>query len=71
MARCEDFPCCGHYDEDNKYDSWCPDDDGRFPCAGCKTLLEKGATSSLCRRCLINPDDVDYDAYVDQYEEDM
>lgn len=63
MPRCEDFPCCGHYDESDGA-SWCPDDQGRFGCAGCGTTLNKRASSSLCQRCLdriINcPEDGDY-----------
>jgi len=32
MARCEDFPCCGHYDESDKSSTWCPDPEtGKFP----------------------------------------
>ena len=31
MAKCEDFPCCGHYDE-GTYNSWCPDPEtGKYP----------------------------------------
>lgn len=45
MARCEDFPCCGHYDE-GTYNSWCPDENGRYPslnlpqCKYCNTYLD-------------------------------
>ncbi len=49
MGRCEDFPCCGHVDEDGT--CWCPDEDGRFDCATCGRKLPKGAASSLCNAC--------------------
>lgn len=28
MNRCEDFPCCGHYDRDGAF---CPNERGEFP----------------------------------------
>lgn len=51
--RCEDYPCCGHMDEDGQ--SWCPTEDGRFPCCICGDLMEKGARSSICGECQRNP----------------
>ena len=50
MARCEDFPCCGHQDPDGT--SWCPDEDGRFDCVLCYSKLPKGETSSICQGCM-------------------
>ncbi len=46
MARCEDYPCCGHEAGD------CPDKSGRMRCCDCGKLLSKNATSSLCAKCL-------------------
>jgi hypothetical protein len=48
MARCEDFPCCGHYDE-GTYNSWCPDESGKYPPLNIPT----------CRHCgmYIDPED--------------
>ena len=46
MARCEDFPCCGHAAGD------CPDEHGRFTCVGCRKRLPRNSPSSYCRRCL-------------------
>jgi transposase-like protein len=47
---CEDYPCCGHLPGD------CPtiDKDGnqRWKCAGCDTVLEVKARSSLCGHCM-------------------
>lgn len=48
MARCEDFPCCGHEAGD------CPrqtDDGPVFRCCECGADLPKRATSSICRPC--------------------
>ena len=42
MARCEDYPCCGHED------GGCPNPDGSFNCAGCGAKLPVNATSALC-----------------------
>lgn len=53
MARCEDFPACGHMDEDGT--AWCPDEDGRFRCCVCNERLEEGARSSICGKCQRNP----------------
>lgn len=50
MARCEDWPCCGHEAGD------CPriDADGNeiWKCASCSKELPKHYHSSLCDRCL-------------------
>lgn len=46
MARCEDYPCCGHEAGD------CPDSDGRMRCVECGKRLRKNAHSSICLRCL-------------------
>lgn len=49
MARCEDFPCCGHEPGD------CPEIDksGRevWRCVECGGRLPRSATSSICRKC--------------------
>lgn len=49
MARCEDFPCCGHEAGD------CPriDKDGRevWRCVECGRDLPRGARSSICGPC--------------------
>jgi hypothetical protein len=46
MARCEDYPCCGHEAGD------CPDSQGRFTCVECGKRLSRKATSSICPKCL-------------------
>jgi len=46
MSRCEDWPACGHNDGGG-----CPDEDGRFVCCRCDTLMEKGWGSALCIHC--------------------
>jgi len=46
MARCEDYPCCGHEAGD------CPDSSGRMTCVECGKRLAKNATSSICAKCL-------------------
>lgn len=61
MARCEDFPCCGHEI------GCCPDFDeaGRqlnMVCT-CGAKLPINNRSSLCERCLIDPDDPDSEEY--------
>ena len=45
MARCEDFPCCGHEP------GACPDENGAFPCASCGATLPKGNRSAVCDGC--------------------
>jgi len=59
MPRCEDFPCCGHIEPDGS--NYCPDEDGRFPCALCNSLLPKGVTSSICKQCIQSRQDMDPD----------
>lgn len=50
MARCEDYPCCGHTAGDP-----CPavDAKGRIVavCCECGGRLPKAARSSICGRC--------------------
>jgi len=50
MARCEDFPCCGHEAGD------CPriDRQGRerWRCVECGKTLPRAATSSICASCM-------------------
>ncbi len=63
MARCEDFPCCGHEDGD------CPsrDENGneRWTCVACGKLLPLRATSSICSKCqqamFLNEDRFEYE----------
>ena len=45
MARCEDYPCCGHEPGD------CPDSRGRMKCVECGKRLPVSATSSICAKC--------------------
>lgn len=57
MARCEDFPCCGHEP------GCCPDFDasGRqlnMKCV-CGAVLPVNSRSSCCEGCLQDPDDPD------------
>lgn len=71
MARCEDFPCCGHEA------GCCPryDASGRqldMVCT-CGARLPVTSRSSICRACLMagDPEDGDYDDHDhDQYERD-
>ena len=58
MARCEDFPCCGHES------GCCPDFDGagrqlNMKCV-CGATVPLGSRTSLCNSCLNGPDDDDY-----------
>jgi hypothetical protein len=46
MARCEDYPCCGHESGD------CPDSSGRMKCVECGKRLPRTATSSICAKCI-------------------
>ena len=57
MARCEDFPCCGHEA------GCCPDfdDDGRqlnMKCT-CGATVPLSSRSSICPRCLGDDDEFD------------
>jgi hypothetical protein len=47
MARCEDYPCCGHEPDG------CPNSDGSFNCAQCGKKLPKDSPSSICNKCHI------------------
>lgn len=50
MARCEDFPCCGHESGD------CPTRDSngkeRWTCVKCGKRLSLHSPSSICAKCL-------------------
>ena len=50
MARCEDYPCCGHQAGD------CPRIDSkgheRWTCVECSKELPRKAVSSICGKCL-------------------
>ena len=50
MARCEDYPCCGHTSEDP-----CPERNAKGEivprCCFCDKKLPKGARSSICAGC--------------------
>lgn len=50
MARCEDYPCCGHTPSDP-----CPEQDskGRYimRCVDCNKRLPRNARSSICAKC--------------------
>jgi hypothetical protein len=47
MARCEDYPCCGHEPDD------CPDSQGRMKCVGCGKRIPKNRPNSYCSdRCM-------------------
>lgn len=45
MAKCIDYPCCGHED------GGCPNEDGNFNCARCGARLPKKSHSAVCRKC--------------------
>ena len=51
MARCEDYPCCGHGPAPLGDGGGCPDAEGRFKCVLCSRKLPKGARSSICAPC--------------------
>ena len=50
MARCEDYPCCGHESGD------CPQPDSqgrpRWKCVECGKRLSLKASSSICTSCM-------------------
>lgn len=51
MARCEDYPCCGHGPVSSGGDGGgCPDARGRFRCVLCGALMPPGKTSAICDR---------------------
>ena len=67
MARCEDYPCCGHED------GCCPDYDKsgnqlNMKCT-CGATVPLGSRSSLCKACLRCADVLELDDD-DYYEED-
>ncbi len=64
MARCEDFPCCGHDAGD------CPDSQGRFTCVECGKRLARTATSSICLKCQRRMRDEDSADRADYYYSD-
>ena len=47
MARCEDYPCCGHTAGDP-----CPDPRRGPACVECGGPLPRNTRSSICPRCL-------------------
>lgn len=67
MARCEDFPCCGHEL------GCCPDydDDGRqlnMKCT-CGATLPVDARYSICDACMDRMDDIMDDGPWEDYDE--
>lgn len=56
MARCEDYPCCGHGPAPYGDGGGCPDAEGRFNCVECGRKLPKNARSSICTRCIASMD---------------
>jgi len=64
MARCEDYPCCGHGPEPYGDGGGCPDSRGRFECVMCGKRMPRKATSAICDKCRRrpagDPDDFDY-----------
>ena len=64
MARCEDFPCCGHTSGDP-----CPDrdrDGNVVPrCCICDSKLKKGAHSSICAGCQRTESRREDEGYID------
>ena len=51
MARCEDYPCCGHGPPPMGDSGGCPDERGRFACVECGRRMSPGASSSICQSC--------------------
>ena len=51
MARCEDYPCCGHGPAPHGDGGGCPDEDGCFDCVECGKKLHKKARSAICDKC--------------------
>lgn len=80
MAKCEDYPCCGHVGDEGP----CPDFDEEtgeqlnMKCV-CGAVLPIHSRSSLCRSCLHDPDchgcmecdppEPDFDGNEDYYAE--
>lgn len=52
MARCEDYPACGHGPVPYGDGGGCPDSEGRFDCVECQGRLPANSASSICDRCL-------------------
>lgn len=55
MARCEDYPCCGHGPPPLGDGGGCPNFDGTYGCVSCQKKLPKNARSSICESCLRDP----------------
>lgn len=55
MARCEDFPCCGHGSDPGG----CPDYENRRVCKDCgRSFYPDNLTYDYCYRCQApNPED--------------
>ena len=53
--RCEDYPACGHGPAPYGDGGGCPDEDGRFECVECGTLMPRGWHSALCSECRYRP----------------
>lgn len=56
MARCEDYPCCGHGPAPWGDGGGCPEVDEdtgarRWRCVLCSALMPAGASSSICDDC--------------------
>lgn len=65
MARCEDYPCCGHTQGDP-----CPERNAKgdivMRCCMCNKRLAKGSRSSICTTCqshMARRDEYGYDDY--------
>ena len=77
MARCEDFPCCGHYDE-GTYNSWCPNPEtGRYPelnlprCKYCQMYYDPEEGHFDCDYSGAYDDDDDGEGEEDEFEEQL
>ena len=55
MARCEDWPCCGHEA------GGCPNEDGTANCCRCGGRLPERSRSSMCDHCHRTLRRLDYD----------
>lgn len=69
MARCEDYPCCGHEP------GCCPDFDEsgnqlNMKCV-CGATLPINSPYSICLTCLNNEDDFYYNDFDDPYDYDF
>jgi hypothetical protein len=55
MARCEDYPCCGHGPPPLGDGGGCPSTNATgqeiWPCAQCGGWMEPGYTSAICEGC--------------------